>query len=181
MSIQPTTATPPAAAREPAAEGLWGRDGFGFDDLVDIVNPLQHLPVVGNIYRAVSGDEIGHAPRLAGGFLFGGLIGGAMAAVNVAVDASTGRDLGEHAIAWLAGDEKAGPAPDTAARAYADAAAALAPAPHAAPWPDRSAPVRPRAADVTLRSNLSGASDRLLAELARRAESEATERRGIVA
>lgn len=54
-------------------------DGFAsksqdatFGDLVDILNPLQHLPVVSAIYRAVSGDEIKPAARAIGSLMYGG-------------------------------------------------------------------------------------------------------------
>ena len=48
---------------------------FGFDDLLDVFNPLQHLPVIGTAYRAITGDEIEAPARLAGGALYGGLMG----------------------------------------------------------------------------------------------------------
>lgn len=48
---------------------------FGFDDLLDIFNPLQHLPIIGTAYRAITGDEIEAPARLAGGALYGGLAG----------------------------------------------------------------------------------------------------------
>ena len=48
---------------------------LGFDDLLDAINPLQHLPVVGTVYRALSGDEISPVARIAGGTLFGGIAG----------------------------------------------------------------------------------------------------------
>ncbi|MBT5049270.1 MAG: hypothetical protein HOM58_12290 [Rhodospirillaceae bacterium] len=33
--------------------------GFSFGDFLDIINPLQHIPVVSTIYRMVTEDEIG--------------------------------------------------------------------------------------------------------------------------
>ena len=36
---------------------------FSFHDLLDIVNPLQHLPVIGTIYRAITGDTYRHAGK----------------------------------------------------------------------------------------------------------------------
>jgi hypothetical protein len=48
----------------------------GFGDLLDVINPLQHLPIVGNIYRAVTGDESSVGAQLAGGTLYGGPLGG---------------------------------------------------------------------------------------------------------
>lgn len=84
---------------------IWGEDGFGFDDLLDIINPLQHIPVVSTIYRDLTGDEIGYAPRVMGGALFGGAIGAAASLVNVLIEDSTGKDIGEHALALLRGEE----------------------------------------------------------------------------
>jgi hypothetical protein len=41
---------------------------FTFDDFIDIINPLHHIPVVSTIYRALSGDQIWvHARALGGG------------------------------------------------------------------------------------------------------------------
>lgn len=88
-------------AEEEGGFSLWGEDGFDFWDIVDIINPLQHIPVVSSIYRELTGDEIGAAPRMAGGFLFGGPIGLAVSGANVAVEAYSGQDVGEHAIAFF--------------------------------------------------------------------------------
>lgn len=65
------------AAPSLVTQGLAAESGQSFGDLLtDIVNPLQHIPVVGHLYRAVSGDEISPASQIAGGTLFGGPIGG---------------------------------------------------------------------------------------------------------
>ena len=61
----------------------FGGDGFTFGDLIDIINPLHHIPVLGNIYRKLSGDTIDPAARLAGGTLFGGPIGAALAVAEM--------------------------------------------------------------------------------------------------
>lgn len=73
--------------------------GF-FGDVLDVVNPLQHIPVVSNIYRQVSGDDIRGLSRVAGGALYGGPIGAASSAVNAIVEAQTGRDIGGHIFAF---------------------------------------------------------------------------------
>jgi hypothetical protein len=86
----------------------WGKDGFTFGDVLDIINPLQHIPVVSDIYRALTGDEIAPAARLMGGGLLGGVPGLAVAAVNTAVQEVAGQDLGEMAIASLFGDQDTG-------------------------------------------------------------------------
>jgi len=38
--------------------------GAVFHDLLDIVNPLQHLPVIGTLYRAITGDKLGTVEKL---------------------------------------------------------------------------------------------------------------------
>ena len=64
---------------------LFGDDGFNFRDVLDLINPLQHIPVVGNLYRKLTGDVAAPAIRVAGGALFGGPLGAAFAAANVAL------------------------------------------------------------------------------------------------
>lgn len=107
------SATPAAAAPDDSGESglerlervVFGADGLTFEDLLDVVNPLQHIPVVSTIYRSLTGDTIAPGPRLAGGGLFGGFIGLAAAAVNVAVEGSTGKDIGDHVYAMVTGGD----------------------------------------------------------------------------
>ena len=73
-------------------------DGFGFDDVLDIINPLQHLPVIGTIYRKITGDTIRPFSNIVGGAIFGGPIGAASGAINLAVKQGTGKDLAENAL-----------------------------------------------------------------------------------
>ncbi len=126
--VQPK-ATAPQAGSAGKSHGLFGEDGFSFWDLLDIVNPLQHIPVVSTIYRAVTGDKIDPGARIAGGTLFGGPIGMALSLVSAMVEEGTGKDPGEHALAMLGiGEDEAPPA---------DPATAIAQAP---PPPDRIPP-----------------------------------------
>jgi hypothetical protein len=69
---------------------FFGNDGMTFGDLLDIINPLQHIPVLSTIYRALTGDEILPGARIVGCALFGGPIGLGVAVVNAAVEASAG-------------------------------------------------------------------------------------------
>lgn len=64
---------------------LFGDDGFNFRDVLDLINPIQHIPIIGNIYRNLTGDVAAPAIRIAGGALFGGPLGAAFAAANVAL------------------------------------------------------------------------------------------------
>jgi len=84
---------------------LFGGDGLTFDDLIDTVNPLQQLPVVGWVYRGLTGDSISSFSRMAGGFLFGGPVGLVLAAATEGLGAITGGDIGEQALALLGGGE----------------------------------------------------------------------------
>jgi hypothetical protein len=78
---------------------LFGTDGLTFGDFLDVINPLQHIPIVSTIYREMTGDDISPGARVAGGALFGGPIGLAVAAVNAIVESTTGDDIGENLIA----------------------------------------------------------------------------------
>lgn len=55
---------------------------ISFGDLLANLNPLHHIPVVGWIYRAVTGETVNPAFRALGGFLFGGPIGAIASAVG---------------------------------------------------------------------------------------------------
>ncbi len=74
---------------------------FGFADIVDMVNPLQHIPLVNMAYQKVTGDEIKPISQIIGGGVFGGALGAGGALVNVALKAETGKNIGEHAIAMV--------------------------------------------------------------------------------
>jgi hypothetical protein len=69
---------------------------FSFHDLLSAMNPLQYLPVVGTIYRAITGDVIPEGLRRAGSMLVSGLMGGPIGLViNIAatiVEKATGID-----------------------------------------------------------------------------------------
>ncbi|WP_052066029.1 hypothetical protein [Thalassospira australica] len=80
---------------------MFGEDGFEFTDFLDVVNPLQHIPGVGMVYRSLTGDELGNGARVVGGGLFGGVFGLAGAAIDAVVDAVTGDDTGSHVMAFV--------------------------------------------------------------------------------
>jgi len=98
-------------------ESAWGADGFTFADLLDVINPLQHIPVVSTLYREATGDEIAPAAKFIGSTLLGGVPGLAVATLNSVLEDTTGMDLGEMALAALTGDNGA-----TATTAIASAA-----------------------------------------------------------
>jgi len=84
-----STGAAPAAFPGPLrrlAARLFGDDGPSFKDVLDLVNPLQHIPIVGNIYRELTGDALAPGIRIAGGALFGGPIGAALSVAGLVID-----------------------------------------------------------------------------------------------
>ena len=82
-----------------------------FHQLLSELNPLQYLPVVGTIYRAVTGDTIPEAARIAGSMVVSGLMGGPVGvAINVGTtlfEKASGIDpeqIGHRLLALLSGD-----------------------------------------------------------------------------
>ncbi|TWA77718.1 hypothetical protein FBZ83_11448 [Azospirillum brasilense] len=111
-ALAPTTAARDAVKAPTKQETA--DHGLDFGDLLDAVNPLQHLPGVSQVYRHATGDEIGLPARLAGGFLFGGPIGLLGSAAMAAFEAVTGDDPLGHLVALAEGgsDETKAPAKD---------------------------------------------------------------------
>lgn len=105
---------------------LFGEDGFTFRDFLDMINPLQHIPVVGTIYRAVTGDELDPGAKMFGSTVLGGPIGAVASIIDVVIKYSTGKDVGEHAMAMFSG---AGDTPSDIADLPTDVAAAPIPGP----------------------------------------------------
>jgi hypothetical protein len=82
--IQGATANPAFPASS-ARTTTTPEHGFSFHDFLSAMNPLQYLPVVGTIYRAITGDVIPEALRNAGSMLVSGLLGGPVGlGINVA-------------------------------------------------------------------------------------------------
>jgi hypothetical protein len=103
---------------------------FSFHDFLSAINPLQYLPVVGTIYRAVTGDVIPEALRDLGSMLVSGLLGGPIG-------------LGIN-IATLAAEKVTGIDPEkifaTPSKAVASATAPANALPATAPSPSASSP-----------------------------------------
>ena len=98
-AIAPITVTPAVTA--PAAAPAADSDtGFSFDDLVDIVNPLQHIPIVGTIYRAITGDTIKDFPKIAGDTLYGGPEGFLSSLADTVFTKITGKSVGDTVLGW---------------------------------------------------------------------------------
>jgi hypothetical protein len=106
-------------------------------DVLSALNPLQDLPVVGTIYRAVTGQTVPEALQIAGSLLVSGLISGPIGLVTTAAltiaEKVTGIDPDRIGRTLLA-DIGVGKAPGLAAAPKAVAPATPAPTP--APPPD---------------------------------------------
>ncbi|MDE1985487.1 MAG: hypothetical protein KGL56_01385 [Alphaproteobacteria bacterium] len=104
--------------------------GFSFGDLLDIINPLQHIPVVSTIYRAITGDQIGTPEKIAGDTLYGGVIGFIASVADSAFQAITGKNVGDTVLAFLEGDgatqTTSAPTPTNVASAQTGTASAAA-------------------------------------------------------
>jgi len=87
---------------------------FTFDDFIDIINPLQHLPLVSTIYRAITGDTIKPAMRILGDIGYGGPTGFLSSCAQVLFEAIFGDDVGGTVISMITGEDKKSPAPQTA-------------------------------------------------------------------
>ncbi|MCR9175040.1 MAG: hypothetical protein NXI19_03440 [Alphaproteobacteria bacterium] len=134
VAAAPRPAQPeePAWMREQMAAGEADAHGFrqpngeeqdlGFFDLLDVINPLQHLPVVGGIYRQITGDQMSPAAHAAGGFLWGGPLSLLAGAMNGAMEEETGKDMMGTMLAWLEGDSPADLPPGSELGTVTDAA-----------------------------------------------------------
>ena len=89
-------------ANQPDQDSFWGKDGFTFGDVIDMINPLHHLPVISTYYREQTDDDASEGSRLIGGAFFGGLMGGVTGLLTsmagAAVRHETHQDVTEHLL-----------------------------------------------------------------------------------
>lgn len=74
-----------------------------FGDFLDVINPLQHLPIIGDIYRAITGDKISQPARVLGDALYGGPMGLIGGVFNSIVEDTSGHDIGQTVIGLIDG------------------------------------------------------------------------------
>ena len=126
------TTLAPGAAAAPSPTGAAA--GFSFSDLLDIINPLQHIPIISTLYRSLTGDEIGTPEKIAGDTLYGGIPGLVASLADTAFKSFTGKNVGDTVLAFLTGSD------DGASTAVAAAPASVTPAAAVdLPTPDLSA------------------------------------------
>jgi len=69
-------ATPPDGAGPLSPDAAWPQPiNYSFHEVLSALNPLQHVPLVGRIYRAATGDEIPAPFKILGAGIFGGPAG----------------------------------------------------------------------------------------------------------
>ncbi len=122
----------PAAGTQALDKTAPAPSHFSFHELLSELNPLQYLPVVGTIYRAVTGDTIPETVREAGSLVVSGLLGGPIGVVTglatLAVEKVTGIDpeaIGGKVLASLGiggAQDMPAPVPAAAPAAVAEAA-----------------------------------------------------------
>lgn len=103
----------PSPSKRPADALFMGEDGLpGIWDVIDTINPLHHFPIVGGVYREVSGDRIGLGARVGGDVLYWGPLGLVMGAVDFLFIETTGKDLSTLAFDFFKREEEAGEGAD---------------------------------------------------------------------
>jgi hypothetical protein len=94
---------PAADSMKPVAVDADSDFHVSFDDLLDIVNPLQHFPIVGTVYRAITHDQIKTPEKIVGDTLYGGWWGLAGSVADTAFEKLTGHNFGDTVLALLTG------------------------------------------------------------------------------
>src|SRR4051794_4653104 len=123
-----------------------------FSGFLSAINPLQHIPVIGSIYRAITGDVPAPAARVLGGALLGGPIGIVLAAANAIFEQDTGHEVGGQVLAFL------GPSKPKTAEPTTDIAAGFVPPVTAeASVNPASLAAAPMVADTPISSDIAGA------------------------
>ncbi len=80
---------------------VFGEDGFTFLDFIDIINPLQHFPIISTLYRELTGDTLDPGSSVIGSTLFFGPLGTAASVANVLIEDATGKDMTGHVMAFF--------------------------------------------------------------------------------
>lgn len=89
--------------KSPSSEAQ--EEPFGFFDLLDMVNPLQHIPILSFFYRAITGDEIKPISQIIGGGVFGGPLGAASGLLSAVVEDATGKEPLGLALSFVDGQD----------------------------------------------------------------------------
>jgi len=96
-----------ASQAEAARKSGTDKVSLGFKDLIDLINPLQHIPLIRNIYQAATGDDtMKPAIKFMGDTLFGGPLAAVSSGVDAVIKQASGKDMLETVASWFSGDDK---------------------------------------------------------------------------
>ena len=91
-----SSAAQSSAAQSSAPQPSAATQGVTFHEVLSELNPLQYIPVVGTIYRSITGDTIPEPVRMFGSMIVSGLLGGpvglALSIAALSVEKATGFD-----------------------------------------------------------------------------------------
>jgi hypothetical protein len=90
LTIHPLT--PYAQATDSIGKKMQ-KGGDGFADMLEMINPLQHLPVVAHFYRNETGSDIPDVAKIIGAGLFGGVLAAAGSAAVSLIEAVSGEPI----------------------------------------------------------------------------------------
>ncbi|MBW8191595.1 hypothetical protein K0504_11150 [Neiella marina] len=77
---------------------LFDGGSIGWDDAVDMVNPMQHVPLVSDAYSALSGDDQGYVTSLVGSAVLGASpVTMAATAADIGIEVLSGKNIAGHA------------------------------------------------------------------------------------
>ena len=89
LTINPLTPSPSQwSGKKQAAQ-----TSTGFSDILEMLNPLQHLPVISHLYRAESGNDIPAIAKIIGAGAFGGVIGAVGSAAVSLIEGLSGEPI----------------------------------------------------------------------------------------
>lgn len=104
-----------AANAAKARDQAQGTDetSLGFKDVLDLINPLEHLPIISNVYHAIVGESTAKpAVKLVGDAVYGGPLGMLSGGVDAIIKQASGKDMVETVAGWF-GHEKSTDGIDT--------------------------------------------------------------------
>lgn len=100
----PTSAYTVAQLNADYGPGGMPDQDLSFSQVLSMLNPLQYIPVVGSVYRAITGDTVPPAAQVLGGALLGGPVGLIASAADAMLQQATGKDVGDRMVAMFMPD-----------------------------------------------------------------------------
>ena len=88
---------------ETSETAFFGKDGLTFRDVIDAINPLNHIPIVSDLFASATDHKASTASKLIGGTLLGGPIGFVASLATVIFENATGESPTQAAYAALTG------------------------------------------------------------------------------